>query len=126
MFKRRTNPEDVTPTDAAELQRSGVLLLDVREDDEWCSGHAPDATHLPLSEVADAAARFEGCQVLTVCRSGGRSAQAAKALAGREWMYATSPVACRRGPMPASPWFATTARRAPWSDPKELDGHRHD
>lgn len=81
MFKPRTTPEEVTPADAAALQRTGALLLDVREDEEWCSGHAPDAIHLPLSEVTGAAARFEGRHVLTVCRSGGRSAQAAEALA---------------------------------------------
>jgi rhodanese-related sulfurtransferase len=56
------------------------LLLDVREDDEWAAGHAPDAVHVPLhdlparlDEVREQAA---GRRVSVVCRMGGRSAQA--------------------------------------------------
>ena len=56
------------------------MLLDVRETDEWVAGHAPDAVHVRLSEVAQSAARFAGREVLTICRSGGRSAQAAETL----------------------------------------------
>lgn len=74
-------PEDVTPTDAAELQEQGAVLLDVREDDEWTAGHAPGATHVPLSDVGEAASKFADQQVLTVCRSGGRSSKAAQTLA---------------------------------------------
>jgi rhodanese-related sulfurtransferase len=57
------------------------VLLDVREPDEWAAGHAPGAIHVPLSEVGTSAVRFAGQEVLTVCRSGGRSAKAAEALA---------------------------------------------
>ena len=28
------------------------LLLDVREYEEWMSGHAPTAVHIPMSELA--------------------------------------------------------------------------
>jgi len=44
------------------------------------AGHAPGAVHVPLGEVSNAASRFDGQQVLTVCRSGGRSAKAAEIL----------------------------------------------
>lgn len=57
------------------------MLLDVREPDEWAAGHAPGAIHIPLAEVGATAARFEGREVLAVCRSGGRSAKAAETLA---------------------------------------------
>ena len=30
---------------------AGVFLLDVREDDEWTAGHAPDAVHVRLGEL---------------------------------------------------------------------------
>lgn len=73
--------DDVTPEDALERRRHGAVLLDVREADEWAAGHAPDAIHVPLSEVSDAISRFADQEVLTVCRSGGRSAKAAEALA---------------------------------------------
>ena len=77
----QTKIEDVSPQEAKTMQEGGAVLLDVREDDEWEAGHAPDATHLPLAEVRDAASRFAGQQVLAVCRSGGRSSKAAAALA---------------------------------------------
>lgn len=73
--------EDVSPEEAMALQDGGAVLVDVRENDEWSAGHAPTAVHLPLGEVEGSVARFEGKTVLTVCRSGGRSAKAAQMLA---------------------------------------------
>ena len=79
MFGRqKTN--DVTPDEAAGLHEQGAVLLDVREDDEWAAGHAPGAVHVPLGQVSEAAARFDGQRVLAVCRGGNRSAQAAEIL----------------------------------------------
>lgn len=73
--------EEMTPSQAAAEQERGAVLLDVREADEWAAGHAPGATHVPLAQVAGAAGDLRGQQVLTVCRSGGRSSKAAAALA---------------------------------------------
>ncbi|MGI8806884.1 MAG: rhodanese-like domain-containing protein [Acidimicrobiales bacterium] len=81
MLFRRHKSHEVIPQEAAGLQDQGAALLDVREDDEWAAGHAPEAVHVPLAEVSDAASRFDGRQVLSVCRSGGRSAKAAEILA---------------------------------------------
>lgn len=77
----RPTSGDVDVETAAGLQKGGAVLLDVREDDEWAFGHAPDAVHLPLAQVSGAAGTFGGKQVLTVCRSGARSARAATSLA---------------------------------------------
>ena len=77
--RKRTN--EVGPADVARLQGHGAVLLDVREDDEWTAGHAPDAVHVTLSRVGEVASRFAGQAVLTVCRSGARSGRAAKTLA---------------------------------------------
>ena len=77
--RKRTN--EVGPADVTKLQGRGAVLLDVREDDEWTAGHAPDAVHVPLGRVGEAASRFAGQEVLTVCRSGARSGRAAKTLA---------------------------------------------
>jgi len=71
----------VAPAVAKALQDGGAVLLDVRESDEWAAGHAPDAIHVPLAEVATTAARFADQEVLAVCRGGGRSAKAAETLA---------------------------------------------
>ena len=73
--------DDVSPEDAIGLHERGAVLLDVREDDEWAAGHAPEAIHVPLARVGDAASRFADQEVLTVCRSGGRSAKVAETLA---------------------------------------------
>jgi rhodanese-related sulfurtransferase len=55
------------------------VLLDVREDDVWAAGHAPDARHVALTDLRpDSFAA--GTTVLCVCRSGGRSAKATEAL----------------------------------------------
>lgn len=67
--------------EAVGLAEGGAVLVDVRDDDEWVAGHAPDAVHVPLGEVG-AAEGFAGRRVLVVCRSGNRSAKAAQALAG--------------------------------------------
>jgi len=65
---------------------AGVFLLDVREDDEWAAGHAPEAVHVRLSELSmrgDEIPRDR--EVYVICRSGARSAYAAQALAGAGW-----------------------------------------
>ena len=72
---------EIDATEAARLAETGeVLLLDVREDDEWAHGHAPQATHTVLG-VLDPAAIGRDRPVVAVCRSGKRSSAAAQALA---------------------------------------------
>ncbi len=64
-----------------DLPSEGLVLLDVREDDEWAAGHAPEAKHVPLGElparVGELAELPDDRPVYVVCRSGGRSARAA-------------------------------------------------
>lgn len=74
---------DIAPAEAHRRALAGeVLLLDVREDDEWSAGHAAQAVHVALSRF-DPAAVPEDLPVVAVCRVGGRSAMAAQALAAR-------------------------------------------
>jgi rhodanese-related sulfurtransferase len=71
-----------TPEQARDLQRDGAVLLDVREDGEWRAGHAPGARHIPLSRLSGRIASLPARRtVVTVCRSGHRSARAAALLA---------------------------------------------
>ncbi len=71
---------------AAASVPDGVWLLDVREDDEWAAGHAPDARHIPLGELSARAAEVPQDQaVYVICRSGVRSARAAQVLAAAGW-----------------------------------------
>ena len=78
---------EIPEVDAEEGRRrvdAGALLLDVREPDEWEAGHATDAAHVPLRTLP-ANRPPEGREIVVICRSGGRSAQATAAL--RQWGY---------------------------------------
>ena len=77
----------VTATEAAELVDNGAILLDVREPHEWQAGHAPKARHIPLAQLPPRLDELPANRpIVTVCRSGSRSARAAAMLgeAGRE------------------------------------------
>ena len=61
----------------------GALLLDVREADEYRSGHIPEAVNVPLSTLKNAIAGVTPDQDKTLfvyCRSGARSRKAADIL----------------------------------------------
>jgi len=62
---------------------AGAFLLDVREDDEWDAGHAPDAVHIRLGELGARVAELPpGREIYVICRTGNRSAYATQALLG--------------------------------------------
>jgi rhodanese-related sulfurtransferase len=66
----------VSVAEAAALRDAGAFILDVREPDEWAGGHIPDATLIPLGELASRVDELERNQsIVVVCRSGNRSAQ---------------------------------------------------
>ncbi|MDF3292876.1 rhodanese-like domain-containing protein [Streptomyces silvisoli] len=102
---------EVDPLEARGLVGSGAaVLLDVREDDEWAAGHAPEAVHLPLSAVDFGDPKLMESQLfVVVCRSGRRSALVVERLraAGRAacnlrggmqaWSVAGLPVTCTGG-----------------------------
>jgi len=79
MFNR--TPQ-VTVTDLP----ADAVLLDVREDDEWDAGHAPDATHVPMTEIADRLDDVpDAAPLYVICRSGGRSARVTQFLNANGW-----------------------------------------
>ncbi len=64
----------------------GAYLLDVREKEEWTAGHAPNAVHIPFSELNMRSGEVpEDRDVYVICRSGGRSSQAARAFNNSGW-----------------------------------------
>jgi rhodanese-related sulfurtransferase len=70
-------PTEVSVSDAASMRADGAFMLDVREPDEWAAGHIPGATLIPLGQLAGRIAEVpRDRMVVTVCRSGNRSAQA--------------------------------------------------
>lgn len=62
-----------------------VVLVDVREPNEYAAGHAPGAVSVPLGEVRDRAGEITELAgpVHVICKSGGRSQKAAEFLAGQ-------------------------------------------
>lgn len=69
-------PAEVSVAEALALRESGAFVLDVREPDEWDAVHIPDATLIPLGELASRVNEVPGDQqVVVVCRSGNRSAE---------------------------------------------------
>lgn len=62
-------------------QKSGVLLVDVREPHEYKAGHIPSAVNIPLSQLNNRVKEISPKnEILLYCRSGVRSKQAAKVL----------------------------------------------
>ena len=73
--------------DISELEarlNDGARLIDVREVDEYTSGHVPGAENWPLSELSDTfSALGSGEDLLVICQSGGRSSRACDFLDGQ-------------------------------------------
>jgi len=81
MGPMETEVPEVDPSGAADLVADGAFLLDVREQDEWDAGHAPDAVHIPMGQIAGRLEELPpGRTILCVCHLGGRSAAVTQAL----------------------------------------------
>lgn len=77
-LNRRPAGCDLAPAEAQALVSEGkAVLVDVREESEWRSGHVPGAIHLPLSRFAEGVGRLpRDRKVILYCLSGGRSGRA--------------------------------------------------
>jgi rhodanese-related sulfurtransferase len=73
---------EVDASEAIAKVAAGAYLIDVREQDEWDRGHAPQAHSVPMSRLNELIEQIPSDQeVLVVCLSGGRSARVSSALA---------------------------------------------
>lgn len=70
-------PRDLDTQTAADLAaRPDVVILDVREQDEWDAGHIPGAVFIPMSEIQGRVSEVPKDKLVIVqCRSGNRSSQ---------------------------------------------------
>lgn len=71
--------EGVDVKQASSMSKQGALLLDVREQDEYAAGHAPNAKLIPLGQLdtrLQEIAAYKDKPVVVMCRSGRRSAKA--------------------------------------------------
>jgi rhodanese-related sulfurtransferase len=77
-------PPEVPAVDPDEVRRrleAGAVLLDVREPNEWDTGHAPEATWIPMGDLDARLVELPTDRpIVVVCRSGGRSARVTSAL----------------------------------------------
>ena len=72
---------EITIDDLKVAMSGGAKVIDVREVDEYVSGHVPTATHVPLGTVPDNMELFRSdADVYVVCHSGGRSMRACEFL----------------------------------------------
>jgi rhodanese-related sulfurtransferase len=79
--------------DEAEVAQAGVaevpttfdqsvVLLDVRENDEWQRGHAAGAQHIPMGEIPARIDEIDPeAKLFVVCHLGGRSLKVSQYLA---------------------------------------------
>jgi phage shock protein E len=71
------------------------LIIDVREPDEYASGHYKSAVNIPLSSIASSpqiAALDKDQHIVVYCRSGGRSQMAKQILASKGFTNVTNGV----------------------------------
>lgn len=72
---------EVTTTELQEAISAGAVVVDVRETDEYESGHVPGAVHVALGTVPDNVDAFRSdASVYVICRSGARSMRACEFL----------------------------------------------
>jgi rhodanese-related sulfurtransferase len=75
---------------AEKLANGKPVLIDVREPNEFASGHVPGATNIPLGQLGARLGKLDpAAETLVICQSGHRSATAVSALkrAGFEHAY---------------------------------------
>ena len=77
----------IKPEDAKKMLESEnpPALIDVREPDEFASGHIPNAVDVPLGDVVNGIIRLgipKDQPIMVYCRTGRRSSEAASKLQG--------------------------------------------
>ncbi len=75
-------PEQVTVQQlTAAMTEGGIVLVDVREDDEWDEGHIPGAVHIAMGTIPSFLDQLptDG-SLYVICEVGGRSGRVAQYL----------------------------------------------
>lgn len=83
LSRARSGGASVGAMEAVRLMNQGALVLDVRSQAEFDSGHIREARHLPQDQVGSAAEtlkKYRDKVVVAYCESGMRSGAAARVL----------------------------------------------
>ncbi|MDX2506877.1 MAG: rhodanese-like domain-containing protein [Gammaproteobacteria bacterium] len=72
---------DISPQQTVQLMshEAGSVILDIREDKEYQSGHIKDSIHIPLSSLSsriNELKKYKEKNIILGCRSGSRSSRA--------------------------------------------------
>jgi rhodanese-related sulfurtransferase len=81
--RARSGGQSVGPMDAVRLMNQGAVLVDVRSQAEFDSGHILDAKHVPQDQLAgsvETLKKHKDKVVIACCESGMRSGAAARVL----------------------------------------------
>ncbi|MGQ0443360.1 MAG: rhodanese-like domain-containing protein [Methylophilaceae bacterium] len=80
---------NISPTEAVVLMnRSKALVLDVRDEAEFTSGHIQGAKHIPVAELANRMKELEkvkGKPIIVHCQQGMRAKKACALLQGQQF-----------------------------------------
>lgn len=73
----------MTPAEVHE-RREDILILDVRENDEWKAGHIDGALHIPMNQVEGRSDEIDPTRTIAcICRSGARSGKVTNVMRAR-------------------------------------------
>ncbi|ULO05655.1 rhodanese-like domain-containing protein [Paenibacillus sp. 19GGS1-52] len=75
--------KEITPQKIAAQLKKGetLIMLDVRELDEWAEGHIEGAKHIPLGLLLERQHELDPArETIVICRSGNRSGMACELL----------------------------------------------
>ena len=81
--RARSGGQSVGPIEAVRLLNQGAVLLDVRSQAEFDSGHILDARHVPQDQLASSGEtlkKFKDKVVIACCESGMRSGASVRVL----------------------------------------------
>ncbi len=70
--------KDVDPVSFQKMEKSSLLIVDVRTPEEYAEGHVPGAVNIPLGTIQNDISMFEDKDkpILMYCRSGKRAGKA--------------------------------------------------
>ena len=77
----------ISVQEAYDMQQAGALIVDVRRPDEWVTGHARGAVHIPVDDVLERAEVElpKDKDLLFICAAGVRSGLAAEMASALEF-----------------------------------------
>lgn len=79
-------PKEIAPQELSKRLQAGesIVMIDVREPEEWAAGHIAGAKHIQLGLLIERQEELDkNVEIILVCRSGNRSGLACELLAER-------------------------------------------